>query len=119
HFVCPHPPFVFDEVGGDVSTYDYPFAWNRGVWRDNRPTVPYQVHAVYREGYRRQIAFLDKKLFETVSAILARSPRPPIIIIHGDHGPRGYRSEGPNVMAYAILNAYHLPNGGEAALYPE
>jgi hypothetical protein len=59
-----------------------------------------------------------------VDDILARSVKPPIIFIFGDHGPRSEThwedTDKTNMKeCLANLSAYYLPDGGEALLYPE
>jgi hypothetical protein len=59
--------------------------------------------------------------------ILADSPEPPSIVLQGDHGPDAFfnPSDLDRVTSialqerFAILNAYHLPNGGSELLYPK
>ncbi len=75
HFLCPHPPFVFDADG---------------TFRDPRRAYTIRERdwiEGYREGYRRQVEFVNARLRETIDAILERSPTPPVIILQSDHGP--------------------------------
>jgi hypothetical protein len=70
------------------------------------------------------VSFLDKKLLHAVDVILSRSAEPPIIILQGDHGSRAYASlDRPEACFLkenlAILNAYYLPGGAGALVYPE
>jgi len=116
HILAPHPPFVFDANGGSVEpNRDYrildgsSFA---GDWDE------------YRTGYNAQVQFIDKMLERTIDAILKKSSTPPIIIIQGDHGPGGLLDweSVENTCLWertSILNAYYLPDGGSALLYPE
>jgi len=67
----------------------------------------------YYKGYRNQAAFLSTQLVEAMSTLLADSPRPPIIVIQGDHGP--WLQTGSD--QFKILNAYYLP-GHNDLLYP-
>jgi hypothetical protein len=60
---------------------------------------------------------------QAVSAILARSAAPPVIIIQGDHGPGGHLDwESPDrsclLERTPILLAYYLPDGGDRLVYP-
>src|SRR5690606_20516760 len=53
----------------------------------------------------------------------SRSEKPPVIIIQGDHGPGGrlkWKSPGDSCYAErtSILNAYYLPDGADALLFP-
>ena len=70
--------------------------------------------------YRRQIQFVTKRIQRTVDEILAQSSEPPIIVLQSDHGP-AQRPEGEfgNLQErMGILHAIHLPDGGDALLYP-
>jgi hypothetical protein len=116
HIVSPHPPFVFDAQGSPLEprrSYsmsdgsDY-----RGSWVE------------YRRGYAAQVQNVNRLVEETVSAILARSDSPPVIIIQGDHGPGGHLEwASPDRSCLRertpILLAYYLPDGGDRLLYPE
>jgi hypothetical protein len=94
HVLAPHDPFVFAPDG----TYLYSPNSND----DQGSDVP---------GYPNSIQYLNNHIVEIVKQIKASSKTDPIIIIQGDHGwdPR-YRSQ--------ILNAYYLPDGGSADIYP-
>jgi hypothetical protein len=63
---------------------------------------------------------VNKKLREVVDGLLTGQDNPPVIIIQGDHGS-GFLGDAPDEDAYrekmGILNAYHLPNGGNDLLY--
>ena len=65
---------------------------------------------------------LNGKLKVTIDSIVAQSSQDPVVIIQGDHGPGArfslYTLEGTYVRErFSILNAYHLPGGGERVLY--
>ena len=64
-------------------------------------------------GYTNSIRFLNPRILAFVDAILAESEQPPVIILQSDHG--WPKEEVENRIA--ILNAYYLPDGGEAGLY--
>jgi hypothetical protein len=70
-------------------------------------------------GYRAQARFLGRRVAETVAEILAASPRPPILVIQGDHGPNSHWPGMDPAERLPILNALYLPGGGAARLYPE
>jgi len=109
HIICPHWPFVFDADGRRIEPVD---------WRHDTDRV---------KKWLDQITFVNKKLEIMVDEILESSAAPPIIILQGDHGPRGdivgYRgdrydpTEATVQDAMEILNAYYLPERGKAALY--
>jgi hypothetical protein len=64
-----------------------------------------------RMGYLHQVQYLNQRMIRVVKEILSSSNTMPIIIIQGDHG-----WDTHNRMK--ILNAYYLPEGGSAELYP-
>jgi len=71
-------------------------------------------HPFLKQGdsaYADQVLFAETRLLEVVKNILARSEKPPIIIIQGDHSyPNG-------IKRVRIFNAYYLPDGGNKNLY--
>jgi hypothetical protein len=83
HIMAPHPPFVFNRKGeGLPSRESFAFA-DGSHWYDihGRDGIPYYIM------YSEQLTYVMKRLGDAVDAILAASPRPPVIIIQGDHGP--------------------------------
>jgi hypothetical protein len=101
HLVIPHPLFVF---GPDGSFTDPSMFMNAdGIYSQEN----------YYQGYRNQAAYIDDQMVKAVATLLADSPRPPIIVIQGDHGP--WLQTGSD--QFKILNAYYLP-GHNDLLYP-
>ena len=94
HFVIPHQPYIYSSTGALVPD----------------PTSPSGKIA----GYRNAVIFIDSAILKAVDQILAKSARPPIIVIQGDHGPYIYHTP---LQHMEILNAYYLP-GATKALYP-
>src|SRR5262249_42693497 len=81
HVIAPHPSFVFDADGSDPR--------QRGYGSDGDPGIgPNLSRNDYRDWYKRQITFVDKQVDEMIGKILANSPKPPVIVLMGDHGPR-------------------------------
>ncbi|MCM8760712.1 MAG: hypothetical protein NC933_01015, partial [Candidatus Omnitrophica bacterium] len=120
HIYAPHPPFVFDRNGKPIKLEPV-FQVHDGDWlvRDGRLT-----RQEYIKHYVDQLVFISKKLDKTLSVILSRPGTPPIIVVQSDHGPRsGLHWESPMETDFAecmsILNAYHLPDGGDALLYED
>ncbi len=101
HFVIPHPPYSF---GAD------------GEWLEiNVNTASYEEIS---QAYISQIIYINREILQIVDTILSESDTPPIIIIHGDHGPPPDLTNDPAVRM-PILNAYYLPGDGAARdLYP-
>gem|GEM_PF-6714623 len=111
HFVCPHPPFVFDENGNYIEDnmsqnnlsdgFDYTRGDNKRI--DN-----------YRALYPKQAAFVAKRVVALVKNILQKSKVKPIIIIQSDHGPgshwiRSSFADTDMSERKAIINAYYFP----------
>ncbi len=117
HILAPHPPFVFDGSGeplNSVTKFGYADGshWF-GVNGANRDS--------YRSLYSAQLTHVMRRLSRTVDGILANSPRPPVIIIQGDHGPgSGVEWEDPsftdNQERSGIYNAWYLPPGLDITL---
>ena len=118
HFILPHAPFVFSPDEGPEN-----------------PDVPVDGQIVDRNKYEPfsdyvdQLIFTNRVISKAVDDILEKSDNDPIIVIQGDHGFRwlceGCYQESKNWddehyynVIEPILNAYHLPDGGDAALYP-
>ncbi len=76
------------------------------------PEGQLQVELDHATGYLNQVSFLDQRLPGILQAIISNSAVEPIIIIQSDHG------DEPEERL-AILNAYYLPSGGDALLYPD
>lgn len=109
HVIAPHPPFVFGP-NGESREVEGPFTLGDA----GEPVADSE----YIGAYRDQIRYVDKRLLETVTAILEDSERPPIIIVQADHGPEGkHASVSYPQERMTILNALYLPDGGHEALY--
>ena len=121
HVLSPHPPFVFDQTGGDVSGENTVYRLTDGIlWSaldGHGGPEDYAAH------YRNQAAYLLERVEAAVDQILQRSPERPVIIIQGDHGPGSHFDPGgarPNDLPerMSILNLAMIPGGGQTALYP-
>ena len=118
HIIAPHPPFVFGQHGEEIDP-DYRFALLDGTHIIRRRRL---TRDEYIQGYRQQLIFTGGKTKATIDGILARSARPPIIILQADHGPGSALDwEDPNNTYFkerlSILNAYYLPGNGATELY--
>ena len=91
HLISPHPPIAFNRDGSMVEIGQY------------------NEHS----GYPVEIDFLDAQLIPILENIIKTSVQPPVIIVQGDTGPVANKH-----ISTDILNAYYLPHGGEARLYP-
>jgi len=119
HSFYGHPPFVFGPSGERiVKSADY-----KGADPDRLAEKGAEKRRDYVDGYVSQVQYLNGRLLETIDEILARSEQPPVIVIHGDHGP-GVRYQSENIdqtdlrERFSILYAVLLPEGGAEAMYP-
>ena len=111
HIVAPHPPYVLDRHGNVILDT----AALRGAWggADNE------------RGYIEQVRFVNDRLLQAIDRILATSTTRPIIVLQGDHGSwssrfeRGVAPHDVEAERMSILNAYLVPDGVSALLYPE
>lgn len=116
YILLPHPPFVFESDGRPNKQTTRYFTGDGSMYEGSP--------ASYRDGYRKQIQFVNKKLKELIAFILDHSPSDPVIILQGDHGP-GSQLNWENPAAsnmkerLAILNAYYLPNKDISPKNPE
>ncbi|MCH8092958.1 MAG: hypothetical protein IH953_00005 [Chloroflexi bacterium] len=103
HLMSPHPPYVFAPSGE--------FVGEDGIY-----TLASREDEVGEiAGYRNQVAFLNSRLQVELKTLLESSENQPIIVIQGDHGGLGVSPED----RMKILNAYYLPDGGNALIYDE
>ncbi|MCH7951972.1 sulfatase-like hydrolase/transferase [Patescibacteria group bacterium] len=111
HIVSPHPPYVF-------GTYGEPVGQPEGGW-----TPEGTQHA-----YLNQLLFINHKLEELITKLLAQSEVAPIIVLQSDHGWAWavgwdlYPKIAPDEVfdleqVFGILNAYYLPDDGDEGLY--
>lgn len=121
HVVAPHPPFVFGP-SGEERTPKLPYIEqgdgnhlirNGGITREQ-----------YVRRYRDQLQFINGQLKEALDRILENSPRPPVIILQGDHGPGSLLDQESEERTdlrerLAILNALLVPGAEDSELYPE
>jgi hypothetical protein len=118
HIMAPHPPFVFGKEGKPVRcaggfSYD-----------DGSHYIEDGDGDEYRQSYKRQLTFINKKTREAIDRILAVSSNPPVIILQSDHGPGSTLEwDDPQKSSLeermSILNAYYLPHDGHELVYDE
>ncbi len=118
HVISPHPPFVFDKDGNPRIIHREYLLGDASHFRDAGGT-----REEYIEGYRGQVQFVNHELEKIIPEILARSSRPPIIIIQGDHGSGSmldWNSEANSNVQERMsnLNAYYFPDQDYQMLYP-
>ncbi len=114
HIIAPHQPFVFAKEGQKIVQTQ--------LFNLDSNSVDYDIG--YIQKYTEQAVYLDRLILKTVDAILEKSKDPPIIILQGDHGPKG--EPVPNItpvetkkIRQAILNTYYLPSFDYTSLSPE
>jgi hypothetical protein len=105
HLVIPHHPFVFGPNGEELNSIE------AGVPKFEE----------YKVKYPDQVRYINKRILAIVDLILRTSPKPPIIIIQGDHGPDFWsvrtsdetiEEASWDIAAHRmrILNAYYFPD---------
>jgi hypothetical protein len=119
HILAPHPPFVFGANGEPIDC-------NRNFTRgDGSHFVESGGNRdEYVESYTRQLAFVNKKISETIDRIVSNSREPPVVILQADHGAGSMLHwEDPDKTnlkeRMSILNAYYLPGDGHEQLYED
>ena len=106
HVLIPHVPYVFDADGGIRTD---PGFYGGGM------AGPIN-HEYFREGYVGEVQFVNRRLVQILTSILAESPTPPIIVVQGDHG---FWGAGGDSGKLSILNAYYLPDGQNNSIYSD
>jgi hypothetical protein len=110
--MAPHPPFVFHQ-NGDIHEPAIPFTLAEGAEFQGGEQE-------YINGYREQVRFVNQEIMIMIDAILAKSRRPPIILVMGDHGPASmfnWQLEDPSCLwertsnLYAVLLPGHENDG--------
>lgn len=118
HILAPHPPFVFDAVGGSVN--------DDLLLRHGDGTVWVRKDAdrsAYRRAYIEQLQFVNRRVLAMIDDVLARSVTPPVIVLQGDHGPgSGFHTESLRLTdldeRFSILSAVLIP-GATAPVLPD
>jgi hypothetical protein len=116
HIIAPHPPFVFNAQGEPIEAIiPYNLTDAIGLSMESEE---------YIRGYEAQLRYVNSRMERTITTILERSEKPPIIIVQGDHGPGAHfdwetlENNLCLIERSSILNAYYLP-GAEEELYPQ
>ncbi|MEW6280493.1 MAG: sulfatase-like hydrolase/transferase [Candidatus Eremiobacterota bacterium] len=105
HLLCPHEPF-FLRVDGGRPHADPAFDW--------------QGRRQYPLGYAGQAQFLAAQMQAILPALVRESAEPPVILLHGDHGPAPLSSQQLEqaLERYPNLCAMRLP-GADIRVLPE
>jgi len=96
---APAPRFVF----AHVPVPHAPFVFTR--------EGEYRLISADDGGYQQAVEYVNRRVLAIVRHILETSSTPPIIVLQADHGWT-WDARMP------ILNAYYLPDGGGAEIYP-
>ena len=91
HIEIPHAPFSFDSLG-------------------TRHAVPVSLSPEEdKHSYIQQLVYSNKQVIKVIDAIFAKSTRPFIIVLQGDHG---FKYFNPTKRAYEFdnLNAFYFYN---------
>jgi hypothetical protein len=101
HIMICHTPYIFDQDGNINSLKERLLPKNQ------------------RKLYIEQIKYANKLTKRLINVLIEDSGIQPIIIIQGDHGAFDLcETYGENVrLRMSILNAYYLPENGNALLY--
>ena len=113
HILAPHRPFVFGQ-NGEKAVSDKEFSFGHATESLDKDE--------YRESYRNQLIFINKKIQAAIDEIISNSPNPPLIILQADHGSGLHwfpLDEHTFNERMPILNAYYLPDSGHKKLYEE
>jgi hypothetical protein len=100
HFIPPHHPYLFDRHGNVLrnATITNQFELQEKLWER-------------KAQYVDQLAFVNGQVEHAVTGILARSERPPIIVVQSDHGPHVPRAgRRTHELRFANLAAFYLPD---------
>lgn len=114
HTLVAHPPYVFLR-DGTPNDHECTFEMHHMPFKG-------KVKDDYQRLLIEQLIYSNKRTLAFIDSILANSTRPAVIIIQGDHGPRSsidyYNPTDLGLKErLCILNAYHLPNGGNQRLH--
>jgi hypothetical protein len=107
HLLSPHPPFVFSADGSPVDNGSRLYGFQDGRLFAGSAEQ-------YAAGYRAQAQFVAEQVLAAIDTILSRPGPRPVIVVHGDHGPRSmedledtHSEKGRDGVG--IFSAYHFP----------
>lgn len=95
HLVTTHRPYIFDSDGSILT--EQRFYSQDGVPASQKDFI---------EGYQRSLDYTNTFMLDLIDQIQAKSARPPVIIIQGDHGVME-----PGRLT--ILNTINIPGGSD------
>jgi hypothetical protein len=112
HIYLPHIPFLYGPDGEAIK------------YHENLNLYWYEVEPEdYVEYYIYQIEYLNKRILNTIDAIMTESKKPVVIILQSDHGDERFLDrDAPTTLGVdarsAILNAIYFSDGSYYAFYP-
>jgi len=112
HVLSPHPPFLFDAVGG-VPRVQACYASGCSLWTTERQVLGISA-AEYSRLLDGQIQFINGKVLEMVDRLADVDPT-AVVILFGDHGIRF----DAGVSLEYFRNFYAARTPGHEALFPD
>lgn len=106
HFICPHPPFIFESDGRVIPSGGVQILaqGKDGIWPANEDD---------EQKYIQQLQFMNSRILTIVDSIKSNSRIDPVIVIQGDHGSLFPRDKITDSLFYkekfSILNALYIP----------
>ena len=100
HLMMPHYPYYFDSKGNSL-----PLQKLSGIKKVNS------------HDYLEYLQYTNKKLLQLVDDILHNSPKPPIIMVLGDHGFRHPEIKTNRKYDFMNLNAVYFPQKDYSLFY--
>jgi hypothetical protein len=109
HVTAPHPPLIYGADGQAVPLTladAYSFHFERGA-----------DDPVLLAEYRDQTAYIDKRVTQSVDAILASARRPTVVVLLSDHGTRMNHATSPMLSPEAVDNFFAALTPGHGDLF--
>lgn len=109
HVLAPHPPFVFGP-NGELRLPQRAFGLEDGShYMELRAS-----RGAYIAGYRDQAQYIATLTLEAIDALLAAPGEKPVIVLHGDHGPKAHLDQDSLAEtdvneSFPTLLAIHAP----------
>jgi hypothetical protein len=105
HLPTPHAPWVRNADGSPRTVLDVDAIFSE------TPASTGLTHDALRRGYAGQVQWVDEQLMGVLDEIVARSARPPVIVVFGDHGTWIGADGGDVRLRFLPLFASRMPDG--------